>query len=83
MSCSYQVGKVIGLKGPGQELLGEHGKVVTDGKHDPSLLVVVGDRGCLRAACDYTKCRVLNLRQFNDIGLGSIGEPDWSGIVEN
>ena len=47
------MGKVIGLKDPGQELLREHGKLITDGKH-PSLLIEVEDRGSLRSACGYT-----------------------------
>ena len=56
--------------------------MVVDGE-DLCFLVKVWDWGPLGATCCYTESRVLNPLELLDIGGGSVGEPDGSGIVEN
>ena len=76
------MGWVAGLESSGKELLAEKAEMVVDGK-DLGFFVQVGDGGPLGAACGYSEGRVLHPLKFLDVGGGGVGEPDWSGVVED
>ena len=79
--CDKGVGRVSGLEGAGEELGGEEGEVVVDGKGCGFCVKVLNGRHLHTSGSDAEGV-ILEGLELGDVGCGGVGEPDGGSIEE-